>query len=93
MRRVLASNPRVNVFHAGFKACDDYRGGEAAMERVQCPVLFVLGTRDAMTPPKAAQALQARARNASTVLLAAGHSLMTEAPDEVLQALKDFLAA
>ena len=33
MKRILASNPKVNVFHRGFKACDDYRGGEAAMER------------------------------------------------------------
>ena len=31
MRRVLASNPRVNVFHRGFAACDNYAGGEAAI--------------------------------------------------------------
>lgn len=92
MRRVLASNPRANVFHTGFKACDDWRGGEAAMEQVRCPVLFVLGKRDAMTPPKAAQTLQARARDARTVLLDAGHSLMTEAPDGVLSALAGFVA-
>ena len=91
MRRVLASNREVNVFHAGFRACDEYRNGEAAMARVRCPVLFVLGSHDAMTPPKAAQLLQARAANARTVTLEAGHSLMTEAPDGVLFALKEFL--
>jgi pimeloyl-ACP methyl ester carboxylesterase len=32
MKRVLASNTQTNLFHTGFKACDDYRGGEAAME-------------------------------------------------------------
>ena len=42
MRRVLASNREVNVFHVGFKACNDYAGGEAAMEKLQCPVLFLL---------------------------------------------------
>ncbi|AEG92546.1 alpha/beta fold hydrolase [Ramlibacter tataouinensis] len=92
MRRVLASNPRTNLFHAGFQACDGWRGGEAAMEQVRCPVLFVLGRQDAMTPARAAQPLQARARDARTVLLDAGHSLMTEAPDGVLQALREFLA-
>jgi pimeloyl-ACP methyl ester carboxylesterase len=91
MQRVLASNPKVNVFHTGFKACDDYTHGEAAMEKVRCPVLFVLGRQDAMTPPKAAQSLQAKAVQSKTVLLDAGHSLMTEAPDGVLFALKDFL--
>ncbi len=91
MRRVLASNPKVNVFFTGFKACDSYANGEAAMEQVQCPALFVLGSADQMTPPKAAQSLVAKARNAKVVQLPAGHSLMTEAPDGVLQALKDFL--
>ena len=28
-RRVLASNPTVNVFHRGFKACDSYANGES----------------------------------------------------------------
>ena len=93
MRRVLASNSKVNVFFTGFKACDNYEGGEVAMDKVQCPALFVLGSADQMTPPKAAQSLVAKARNAKVVKLPAGHSLMTEAPDGVLQALKDFLKA
>ena len=91
MRRILASNSRVNLFHTGFKACDDYRNGEAAMDAVRCPVLFVLGRRDAMTSPKAARALQDRAPQARTVMLEAGHSLMTEAPEGVLSALRGFL--
>ncbi len=93
MRRVLASNPKVNVFYTGFKACDSYANGETAMEQVQCPTLFVLGSQDQMTPPKAAKSLVAKARHAQVVQLPAGHSLMTEAPDGVLQALKDFLKA
>ena len=93
MRRVLASNPRVNVFHRGFAACDSYAGGEAAIEKVKCPVLFVLGRGDAMTPPKAAQSLQQKARDAKTVLVDGGHQMMTEAPDAVLFALRDFLKA
>jgi pimeloyl-ACP methyl ester carboxylesterase len=93
MRRVLASNPRVNLFHRGFVACDSYTGGEEAMEKVQCPVLFLLGKNDAMTAPRAAQGLQRKARQGRTVLVEAGHQLMTEAPDAVLFALRDFLPA
>jgi len=91
MRRVLASNPRVNVFHRGFKACDDYRDGEARMEQVECPTLFVLGKQDQMTPPKAAQSIISKARHGRVVTLDAGHSLMTEAPDGVLFAIGHFL--
>lgn len=91
MKRVLASNREVNVFHTGFKACDDYRNGEAAMTQVQCPTLFILGRQDQMTPPKAAQSLVVKARQAQLVTLDAGHQLITEAPDGVLFAMRDFL--
>ena len=91
MKRVLASNAAVNVFHTGFKACDDYRNGETAMARVKAPTLFVLGRQDQMTPPKAAQSLISNAAQAKVVMLDAGHALMTEAPDGVLFAIRDFL--
>ena len=93
MRRVLASNPKVNVFYTGFKACDDYANGETAMAAVHCPTLFLVGRHDQMTPPKSAKALAQHARLAKIVEVNAGHSLMTEAPDEVLFAMRDFLAA
>jgi pimeloyl-ACP methyl ester carboxylesterase len=44
-----------------------------------------------MTPPKAAQSLIDLCTQPKVVKLPAGHSLMTEAPEGVLQALKDFL--
>ena len=91
MRRVLASNGAVNIFHRGFKACDDYKTGLEAMARVRCPVLLVLGQNDQMTPPKAAQGLGRHAANATVVVVAAGHQMMMEAPEAVLSALKDFL--
>ncbi|APW37397.1 alpha/beta hydrolase [Rhodoferax koreense] len=91
MRRVLASNPAVNVFHTGFKACDDYRGGESAMEKVEASTLFIAGQRDQMTPPQAAQPLVLRARHGRLVTVDAGHDLMAEAPEAVLAALNHFL--
>jgi pimeloyl-ACP methyl ester carboxylesterase len=90
-KKVLASNPNCNLFHTGFKACDDYANGEAAMEQVTCPTLFVLGDVDQMTPPKAAQGLIARASNARVVLLPGGHHQMTETPEPMLKALVGFL--
>ncbi|QTD47298.1 alpha/beta fold hydrolase [Ottowia testudinis] len=93
MRRVLASNADTNVFYTGFKACDSYANGEQAMAAVHCPTLFLVGRHDQMTPPKSARALATHARLAKIVEVNAGHALMTEAPDEVLFALRDFLAA
>ena len=94
-RRVLASNTEVNVFHRGFNACDTYMNGEAAIAEITCPVLFLLGNADQMTPPRSAQGLIAAGRQAGKAVqvshLDVGHHQMTEAPDATLFAIRDFL--
>jgi len=80
------------VLHADFTACNDYSGGMEAAKKVRCPVLLILGQRDLMTPPRAAREAAAMFHEARTVLLnGTGHSLMSEQPDAVLDALIDFL--
>jgi len=76
------------VLYADLKASNDYvfPGG------VKRPVLFILGKRDVMTPPRAAKTLQEQIPGAQTVLIDfSGHSLMAEAPDATLDALIKFL--
>jgi len=94
-KRVLASNKAVNVFHRGFVACDTYANGETAVTQISCPVLFLLGSHDQMTQPKAAQGLIRTARAAGkhvhVVHVPTGHHQMTEAPEETLFAMLRFL--
>ena len=96
-KRVLASNTKVNVFHRGFVACDRYANGEQAISEIACPVLFVLGTQDQMTAPKAAQSLITKAKacgkQVQVVNVPVGHHQMSEAPEETLMASRDFLTA
>ena len=75
------------VLYNDLKACNDYLlEGE-----VRCPALFILGERDVMTPPRRAKEIQEKIPNARTVRIAlSGHTLMTEAPDQTLDALIDF---
>jgi esterase/lipase len=58
-------------------------------------VLFLLGAQDQMTMAKSAQLLIDKAdstgKDFSVVRLAVGHHQMTEAPEETLMAIKDFL--
>jgi pimeloyl-ACP methyl ester carboxylesterase len=58
---------------------------------VQCPVLFVLGNVDQMTPPKAAQGLVQKAAQAQVAYLPGGHHQMNETPEPMLAALTGFL--
>ena len=93
-RRVLASNTKVNVFHLGYKACNDYANGKTAINQITCPVLFVLGAEDQMTQAKAANLLIETAKTTGktfkVVSLQVGHHQMTEAPEETLFEISDF---
>ena len=104
MRRVysnaMAGPSRENVFHIGFAACDRYEGAFLAlnralahMEYAHSAILFIVGKADQMTTPKAAQALIDKAPGAKVVKVSGGHQMMTESPEETLQALADFLKA
>jgi pimeloyl-ACP methyl ester carboxylesterase len=87
MRRMQAGAVGINLFHHEFSVCDRYANGLQAAALVRCPVTLVLGERDQMTPPRQATAIAAALR-ARVVHLPAGHSLMTEVPDALLQALR-----
>jgi pimeloyl-ACP methyl ester carboxylesterase len=93
-KRVLASNPQVNIFHRGFVACDSYQRGLEAMREVTCPVMFVLGALDQMTPARSAQSLiqqaQASGKKFEVVTVPMGHHQMSESPEETLNAVKAF---
>ena len=80
-----------NLFVTDFEACDAYRNGLDAAALVACPATLVLGRDDRMTSPTATGTL-ALALRAETVVLAAGHALMTEAPDPFLAALRAALS-
>ena len=80
------------VFHTDFAACNTYRNGDAAARAIRSPTLFLLGKRDAMTPPRAAASLSNAIPHARVVLIDSGHALMAEQPDAVLEQLFSFAA-
>jgi pimeloyl-ACP methyl ester carboxylesterase len=76
------------VLHADLSACNEYRTGAEAAAKVICPTTLILGERDMMTPVKSGLRLASLIAGAkATVLKGAGHLLMSERPDEVLDAL------
>jgi pimeloyl-ACP methyl ester carboxylesterase len=91
MQRMSARNPE-HLFHTDFTACNAYANGEVAAASVACPTLLVQGARDVMTPPKTARQLAASISHAKVVTVDAGHQMMAEQPDAVLDALFTFAA-
>ena len=79
------------VLHADLAACKAYSEGLDASKTVSVPVLVVIGARDMMTSPKGAQGVIAALPDVRVETLAeAGHSMLSEAPGQVLDALWKF---
>lgn len=86
---VLMGRSRPGVLHRDLLNCNAYQGGMEVAAQVRCPTLLLLGNRDLMTPLKVGKEL-AKAITGSriTVIDGAGHAMMSEAPDAVLDALR-----
>jgi pimeloyl-ACP methyl ester carboxylesterase len=89
MQRITQINPR-QVFHTDFVACNAYANGDAAARSVRCPTLFIFGSKDMMTPVRSTKGLTAAIPHGRVVQVSAGHAVMSEQPDAVLDALFDF---
>src|SRR5436190_6569686 len=81
---------RPGVLYNDLAACNAYQNALTAAATVAVPTTIILGERDMMTPAKAGRTLAAAVPNAKTVVLhGAGHMMMSERPDELLEALKN----
>jgi len=87
----LMERTRPGVLYTDLAACNSYAEGLTAASKVRCPALLIVGERDQMTPPKNARALAETLTDERVVRIPdCGHSLMVEAPDAVLDALREF---
>lgn len=86
----MAARGADGLLHTDFAACNSYANGEAAAASVACPTLLVQGRKDMMTPPRSAQLLTGALQHGKVVTVDAGHAMMAEAPDAVLDALLRF---
>lgn len=81
------------TFHADFLACDRFDLRERLAE-ISHPTLLLCGSEDRMTPPRFSEFLAEHLPNARLqILTGAGHMLMLERPQEVAQAIHEFLAS
>ncbi len=90
MQMVVNHHADTHLFHTDFSACSQYANGLEASENITCPATMIVGQYDQMTLPRNAKDV-ADALMAKTVTVPAGHFLMQEAPDAVLDAMRHAL--
>lgn len=80
------------VLFADMSACNDYTAGLERAALVQCPVLMVLGSEDRLTPVRGTVPLRNALPSPMVEILEdAGHTLMVESPNALLDALHKVL--
>lgn len=80
------------VLASDLHACNDYTGGAEAAGRIRCPALLIRGRLDIMTPSPAAAPLRESLADLSEFMIeGAGHIMMVEQPDQVIDAIAGFL--
>ena len=71
-------------------ACNTYQDALTSAAKIKVPTRLILGEKDMMTPVKAGKALAAAIAQSRTIVLpGAGHTMMAECPDALLDALID----
>jgi pimeloyl-ACP methyl ester carboxylesterase len=84
----LYEQSRPGVLFHDMRACNDYTVGTEQAAKISCPTLLILGAEDRLTPVRSTRALQeAIASPIVEVLPEAGHTIMVEAPNAMLDAL------
>lgn len=85
----LLERDKVAALGADLQASNDYQDALEAAKAAKVPILYVLGAHDKMTPARKAQPLiDASADPHVSTIPDCGHMMMSEAPDETLDALK-----
>ncbi len=81
-----------NVLFTDLNACNSFGNGAELAAKVRCPSLVIIGAQDMMTTPINSQMVADTIPNCTTVKLdRCGHSMLSEKPDAVLNALKSII--
>ena len=89
----LLEAARAGVLYTDLKACNDYTQGAAAAAAVRARTTLICGLEDRMTPVAAARQLAAQIAQATvTTIAGAGHSMMSEQPEQTHRQLVAALA-
>lgn len=87
----LLERSKPGVLHNDLAACDSYDSALDRAREITAPTLVLMGEHDLMTRPKGAAILAEAIPDSTTVIVRdAGHMVMVERPDSVIDTLLTF---
>jgi pimeloyl-ACP methyl ester carboxylesterase len=89
VNEMAKTNPE--VIYNDFKICDNFDIIDK-VQLIDVPCLIICGTADSLTPPKYSKFFHEKIKNSKLIIIdKAGHMVMVEKPEEVNNAIKEFI--
>ena len=80
------------VLAVDLNACNNYKNGENAIKKINCPTLCIFGDLDKMVPVKAGVKMSEQIKNSETKIISdCGHMLIFEKAFEMRKLVKNFI--
>lgn len=92
VRQIMEACPPLTIEHA-LEAMRDRPDYTSSLASIPVPTLILVGEADAITPPAMAEAMNKRIpRSTLTIIRGAGHLSSMEQPEQVSQAMRQYLS-
>jgi len=92
VRQIMKACPPLTIEHA-LEAMRDRPDYTSSLASIPVPTLILVGEADAITPPAMSEAMkQSIPRSTLLVIRGAGHLSSMEQPDQVSQAMRQYLS-
>ena len=80
------------VLAVDLNACNNYKNGENAIKKINCPTLCIFGDLDKMVPVKVGLKMSEQITNSETKIISdCGHMIIFEKAFEMRKLVKDFI--
>ena len=93
VKKIINSSREIReVLSVDLKACNNYKGGEESLEKINCPTLCIFGDLDKMVPLKVGTSMSDLIKNSETKVLSnCGHMIIFEKAFEMRELVKEFI--
>ena len=80
------------VLAVDLNACNNYKNGENAIKKINCPTLCIFGDLDKMVPAKVGLKMSEQITNSETKIISdCGHMIIFEKAFEMRKLVKEFI--
>jgi len=81
------------VLAVDLNACNNYKNGENAIKKINCPTLCIFGDLDKMVPAKVGLKMSEQIKNSETKIISdCGHMIIFEKAFEMRKLVKEFIS-